>query len=705
MLEFSILAIFATCIAGMMTRAQSRKRKREALLPVWERENGKNQIEKWLEGFLAKLKRTSTRTEKCRLILAVERMQFERDVYAAWWKYVQFGEEKVEIIAYDNDSLQKIKITEFQKQLLKSNASLKNQLIGHSEIKEEKGEWQIPAELKTKIISEGGEALVFSEKFGFFETAVRVQIFDPFLFTNNFGLDLLTWKINFEKDYEKAVNKEQSEKQNQMPKHKNIIKNFVNIELFHKKDLKQEDCIGWITIMEKADEDLRTVLKDEKIGIEQRKKIAEGILDGIVYLHNIGIVHFDKKMENVLLMNGFPKIIDFGLIREFTGRMGYREMGYARKGSKFRIITALSSATPGFAAQAQITIGDGYKTINLFYFLFCDWKSSWNLLYKPIDEKERKKIDKIVKNCNASSIHKIKERNISIIREITSIISIPSSSSHFCLDDPNLTKSVQVSSLKQNATKCVIQDLENLTKNVLDQKSSNLCVPISVATLLRFAIKNDLGLDEGNYYSAEKILSTLTLIVYPRSMAGLNLNPNKEETEFQLNQIELLLERLCKKTYLMETGWEIIRQLYWKEERQPKESTCKFEKILLHKNFVCSRPLTVTGAIIIPYKRIDGIDYPEKLFFHQMTLDRIENGEYVLQNNQFTDQSSTVIRIKQRYPHYAAEPFVSNLENQTGDNIFIDGNIKIELINEQYYMTRNRWFLLPYAYSLKLTEV
>ena len=121
-----------------------------------------------------------------------------------------------------------------------------------------------------------------------------------------------------------------------MPKHENIIKNFVNIELFHKKDLKKEDCIGWITIMEKAEEDLRTVLKEEKIGIEKRKKIAEGILDGFVYLEKIGINHYDQKLENVLLTNGIPKIIDFGLIIELSGRSGYREMGYARKGSKFR---------------------------------------------------------------------------------------------------------------------------------------------------------------------------------------------------------------------------------------------------------------------------------------------------------------------------------------------------------------------------------
>ena len=126
-----------------------------------------------------------------------------------------------------------------------------------------------------------------------------------------------------------------------MPKHENIIKNFVNIELFHKKDLKKEDCTGWITIMEKAEKNFRTVLKEEKIVLEKRKKIAEGILDGFIYLEEIGIWHFDRKLENVLLMDGIPKIIDFGLINERTGRSDYREMGYARKGSKFSNYAAL----------------------------------------------------------------------------------------------------------------------------------------------------------------------------------------------------------------------------------------------------------------------------------------------------------------------------------------------------------------------------
>lgn len=94
--------------------------------------------------------------------------------------------------------------------------------------------------------------------------------------------------------------------------------------------------------MEKAErEDLRAILKAEKIDIDERKKIAKGIWDGFNYLRTIGIFHFDRKLENILLLNKVPKIIDFGLVREDTGRIGYREMGYTRRGSRFRHQTAL----------------------------------------------------------------------------------------------------------------------------------------------------------------------------------------------------------------------------------------------------------------------------------------------------------------------------------------------------------------------------
>ena len=107
--------------------------------------------------------------------------QFEDDRYAALWEYVIFGEEEVEIFGKFG-CLQKIKLTDFQKLILNSNANLKSVMISRSEIKEENGIWEIEAELKKKLLSKGGEAMVFSEEFGNLETAVRLQIFDPFVF-------------------------------------------------------------------------------------------------------------------------------------------------------------------------------------------------------------------------------------------------------------------------------------------------------------------------------------------------------------------------------------------------------------------------------------------------------------------------------------------------------------------------------------------
>ncbi|CBY30392.1 unnamed protein product [Oikopleura dioica] len=597
------------------------------------------------------------------------------------------------------DIIHKIEATIFQKQILKSNGALKNELISRSKIKEESGKWELPANFLTKIISEGGEALVFSENFGNTETAVRLQIFDPFLFTKDFGLDSLCWKTHYEEDFKRAANKGNPGNDNHIPKNKNVIRNYVNVELFHREDSNHQDCLGWITIMEKGEEDLRSILKEEKIEIEERKKIAQEIENGFSYLMMIGIRVYDFKSENIVLVNGIPKIIDFGLIMELTGRIGYRQMGYARKGTKYRTPGALFAATPGFATQSQITKGNSFKGFNLYYFLICNWKTSWTLLYKPIGEEERKKIDKIVKDCNAYSIHRIKKFDMSVCSEISSIISIPASSSVYCLDDRNLTKSLKVSSLKQSAEKCIAQDLQNATKNVIDQKGSNLCVPISVATLLRYAMKNDLGFhDNLKSYLVENILAILTIIVCPRSMVGFNLNPDRTESEFQLNNIEFLLDRLCKETYLMETGWKIISEIGMRDFNRPKRSTCRYERVILHDDFNFSRLLTVTGSYLFP-------ENPDKVFFHQMVLDHVDykKDEYVVQNNDF-DFDVPVLRIPRTRAYYVNGTVMR--ENCTGPNeykYYGQNGEFMWLVNEQYRnMKPHTWYLLPQAYSIFL---
>ncbi|CBY15528.1 unnamed protein product [Oikopleura dioica] len=512
----------------------------------------RNEIDEWVKYFLPKLERESTRTEKCRLIASVERQEFGYFWNARRWRFCKFVGKNGIIFNEDKEELEKFKITSLQKKILRRNPSLENVFIGRSDIMEENGFWKLNDELKNKIISEGGEAIIFLEKFGNLEGAVRIHIFDAFLLTSNFGANELKWKTN-----------------------------LISV-----------------------------------------------------------------------------------------------------------------SGSPGFSTQFQLTGNYGSEE-NYFYFLFCDWKTSWSLLYRPIDENDIKKIDKIIQKCNIRNIHKESH----VIKNIAKIISLPNVSNTFSLDDPNLTKSCQMSNLKQQMTKCVNLDIKNLTKNILDQKWSNLCVPISVTTLLRFSIKNDLAFDDKyDYFKFEKILTILTMIVYPRSLAGLNLNPKKEENNFQMNDIETMLERICKKTYLKESGWEIVRKQEWSE---PAESTCEFKKVMLNENFVFSRPLSVTGAYFLPTRRIDGIDFAEEVFFHQMTLDRIENGEYVLQNTQFSVNHPPVIKIKQTRPYYDSSSFVTNLFNQTGDNFYDDGVLKMKLVNETLFIKSKLLFFKYQISSLK----
>ena len=66
-----------------------------------------------------------------------------------------------------------------------------------------------------------------------------------------------------------------------------------------------------------------------------------------------------------------------------------------QKMRRFKIFSAAGS--PGFSTQNQITSGGGYSAFNLYYFLFCDWKTAWTLLYMPVDDQMRKIIDEIIK--------------------------------------------------------------------------------------------------------------------------------------------------------------------------------------------------------------------------------------------------------------------------------------------------------------------
>ena len=161
-----------------------------------EKEALRGEINEWVKLFLPKLERESTRTEKCRLVASVERNEFGDDWKAEYWRFCKFIGKKGIIFDEDKNQLKKFEATSFQKKILDRNPNLSNVFIGRSEIKEENGKWKLENELKERIISEGGEAIVFCEKFGKFEMAVRIQIFDAFLFSKKFGANLIKFKTH-----------------------------------------------------------------------------------------------------------------------------------------------------------------------------------------------------------------------------------------------------------------------------------------------------------------------------------------------------------------------------------------------------------------------------------------------------------------------------------------------------------------------------
>jgi serine/threonine protein kinase len=198
-------------------------------------------------------------------------------------------------------------------------------------------------------ISQGGEAVVFEEIIAGIQVAVRVQCFDSALFTGDMEEYSFNWHLstgdffrvcqsNRFSDFRIAKNFEY-EDIGVIPHHENVIAHHANCEI-----VEEGEIVGWITVMEFAHTDLRKLLTDKvKPAIDVRKIIAKGVKRGENYLAGVGIIHYDMKPENVLLINGIPKLTDFGLVvaGKSNGRESFRKMGYARRGSKYENETYL----------------------------------------------------------------------------------------------------------------------------------------------------------------------------------------------------------------------------------------------------------------------------------------------------------------------------------------------------------------------------
>ena len=129
--------------------------------------------------------------------------------------------------------------------------------------------------------------------------------------------------------------------------------------------------------------------------------------------------------------------------------------------------------------------------------------------------------------------------------------------------------------------------------------------------------------------------------------------------------------------------------------------------MLLNENFIFTRPVTVTGAYLLPDRVIDGIFYSEEVFFHQMVLDRIDpsTNEYVIHNS-LVAEGGPVLRISKNNEYYGWD---QNTQKNSAGQYRLKGKNGEEwsVVNEQGWNAGNMkpktWYLLPSAYSIILT--
>ena len=119
----------------------------------------------------------------------------------------------------------------------------------------------------------------------------------------------------------------------------------------------------------------------KQVSMSDRFKLFWAIFDGLVHLHKNNLKHLDLKPSNVMKKENSAGdydgnncvITDFGI-----GGRKDKETGLA--------------GTPGFASPEQFvspkvgTESDLYSFGRLMVFIFSEWKSSWTILYKPVED-------------------------------------------------------------------------------------------------------------------------------------------------------------------------------------------------------------------------------------------------------------------------------------------------------------------------------
>ena len=156
-------------------------------------------IEKWLKKLFRKLKRETSRTSVCRLLLSVDRYVFQNYEFARQWRKVKFFDSTWSVYDEKEQLLQEMDLTKVQQIILEKKPELRNVLFDRWEIKAETGLWNLDELKGSDLPIRGGEAIVLFDDINESSYAIRIQLFDSAPFTSSLQVNELSYKINLAK--------------------------------------------------------------------------------------------------------------------------------------------------------------------------------------------------------------------------------------------------------------------------------------------------------------------------------------------------------------------------------------------------------------------------------------------------------------------------------------------------------------------------
>src|SRR4026209_2049467 len=100
--------------------------------------------------------------------------------------------------------------------------------------------------------------------------------------------------------------------------------------------------------------------RETQFGIDEAIRIATEVADALDYAHRHGVIHRDIKPENLLLHDGRPMVMDFGIALALSAAAGGRMTE-----------TGMSLGTPHYMSREQATAGKELTPRSDIYSLGC----------------------------------------------------------------------------------------------------------------------------------------------------------------------------------------------------------------------------------------------------------------------------------------------------------------------------------------------